>query len=140
MEEMREAFEMVLGAEFLQEMGRRLLIIACSIAGLLLLIAVIAIWKSVACGRVRSAILSLSEHPDDAHASALVADLRRLSAVGRFFAKHSKSFGGLPKGDCRMIYNLTVLPSPRLSGENKRAVREALLGIGCTGLTEPIQG
>lgn len=59
-----------------------------------------------------------------------------MSSVGTFFAKHSKDYSGLSKGDCRTIYNSTVLNSNKISVDNKKSIRDCLMKIGCMGLTD----
>lgn len=131
-----EAFEIVFGKDFLNEMAMRLLIIACSLAALIILIIAVFVWKGIACRKVKKAVLALSEHPDNGQAVMFAAEIKKISAVGRFFAKHSGTFSGLAKSECRMIYNLTVLPSGRIDDGNKKNVRDCLMKLGCTGLTD----
>lgn len=132
----KEIFEILLGKEFVDEMATRLLIILGSLAVAVLIVVAFSIWKGVACGKVKKAILSLSEHPDDQQAERFTAEIDKVSSVGRFFAKHSKEYSGLSKGDCRTIYNSTVLASNRISVDNKKAIRDCLMKFGCTGLTD----
>lgn len=136
MENIKEAFEIVFGKDFVDEMLSRLLIIGISLCAVLLLIASIAVWKSVACGKIKKAVLALSEHPDDETAGQFVQRVEKVTAVGKFFARHSGSYAGLSKSDCRTIFNSTVLPSARISSENKKTVRALLMKIGCSGLTD----
>lgn len=136
MDGVKEAFEIVFGEEFINEMATRLLIIACSFGAVILIIIAIAIWKSVACGKIKKAILALSEHPDDQQAELFIAEIGKVSSVGTFFAKHSKGYSGLSKGDCRTIYNSTVLNSSRISVDNKKSIRDCLMKLGCSGLTD----
>lgn len=135
MENVQEAFEMVLGKDFIEEMKSRLIIIGCSLAAVIAIIIIIAVWKSIALKKVKKAILALSEQPNNEQADAFFRSINRVSAVGKFFARHSKSFSGLPKGECRTIYNSTVLTSKSMSDENKKEIRDYLMKVGCSGLT-----
>lgn len=117
-------------------MATRLLIILGVIAALVLILIAVLIIKSIACGKIKKAILSLSEHPDEAQAKLFAQQISKISPVGIFFAKHSGGYSGLSKGECRTIYNSTVLPSGRISEESKKKVRACLVKIGCTGLTD----
>lgn len=136
MNEINEAFEIVFGQEFIDEMLTRLLIIGCSLAAILLIIISIFVWKIIACGKIKKAILSLSEHPDDEQAESFVQNIGKISSIGKFFARHGRSYSGLSKGDCRSIFNSTVLSSTKINNENKRSIRNCLMKIGCTGLTD----
>ncbi len=136
MENIREAFEIALGKDFVSEMISRLIIIAAVFGAIILIIIAIAIWKSIACRKIKKAILDLSEYPDDAHASAFLESVAHVTSFGKFMAKHSKGFSGLSKTECRTIYNSTVLASSKITAENKNAVRICLTDIGCSGLTD----
>lgn len=136
MSEIIEAFELVLGEEFVEEMAMRLLLIACVLAAVIVLVVVIAVWKAVACGKIKNAVLALSEHPDDRHAESFIDEISRLSSVGIFFAKHGNGYSGLTKSDVRVIYNSTVLISDMIGTENKKRVRDCMIKVGCTGLTD----
>ena len=96
---------------------------------------IIAIWKAIACGKIKKVILSLSEYPDDSHADEFINSSTHISAIGRLFAKAGKGFSGLTKGECRNIYNTTVLNSSNISNEKKEKIRIILTKFGCTGLT-----
>ena len=136
MDGIKEAFEIVFGEEFINEMMTRLIIIACSLVAILLVILVIAIWKTIVCKKINKAIIAVSEYSDNEHAEICFKSVKGVSPIGRFFAKHSKSFSGLSKGECRTIYNQTILSSDKISSDNKKEVRASLLLVGCSGLTD----
>ena len=136
MNDLIKVFEELLGKSFVAEMLSRLTIILGALAAAVLLVILIAVWKKIACGKIKKAILALSEHPNDAQAKQSVKDIDSVSAVGKFFARHSKNLAGLSKGDCRTIFNTTVLTAEKISDENKTAVRTCLINAGCDGLTD----
>lgn len=136
MEGINEAFEIVFGKEFVDEMASRLFIIACALLGVLFIIFIISVWKSIANRKIKKAILALSEYPDDEQAEVFIVAIDKVSSFGKFLANHSKSYSGLSKGDCRIIYNSTVLTSNKIGRENKIIVRRRLMKVGCTGLTD----
>lgn len=136
MDGLKDTLVTVFGEAFLNEMAKRLWIIVCSLAAAVLIVAVISIWKSVACGKAKKAILSLSEHPDDKQAELFVTEIDKLSPIGKFLAKHSKEYSGLSRGDCRTIFNATVRASSKISTDQKTKIRDRLMMFGCTGLTD----
>lgn len=136
MDGIKEAFEIVFGEEFVNEMATRLIIIVCSLAAILLVVLIISAWKAIACKKIRKAILALSEHPDNEHAELCIKSVSTMSSFGKFLAKHSKGFSGLSKGESRSIYNQTVLTSNNISPDNKKEVRVNLIKVGCDGLTD----
>ena len=136
MDDVKEAFNKVLGEDFVNEMLNRLLIIAYALAAVILLVVIYIVWKAIACGKIKKAILALSEHPTDEQATTFASTINKISPIGKFFAKNSKGYSGISQSECRIIFNSTVLTSSKIGNDNKKAVRDSLMKIGCNGLTD----
>lgn len=136
MEGIKEAWDIVFGEGVFEETLTKLFIILGAMFAVLLLILIIAIWKSIAGHKIKKSILALSEHPNDKQSELFFKTVNRVSFIGRFFNKHSRGFSGLSKGECRSIYNSTILTSESVSIDNKKNVRAYLIKLGCKGLTD----
>ena len=101
-----------------------------------MIVLVPTIWKAAAGGKIKKALLAVSESPDDAQAQQFLETTGRITDFGRFLAKHAKTFAGLTKSECRNLYHTTVVSSSRMSMENKQALRARLMSFGCSGLTD----
>ena len=129
-----EAFEIVFGKEFVDMIRRRLLIILIILAAALLVVAVIKIWKRLAGGKIKKAILLLAEYPDDLHADEFLDSFGHVTPVGKLLCKKGKHFAGLSKDECRNLYNNVFAVSTGLNPIKLTAVRDALISVGCMGL------
>ncbi len=134
MDGVKEAFEIVFGEEFINEMFTRLVIIFSSLAAVLFIIMFISIWKTSAARKIKKAILLLAEYPDNYHADEFLSKMKKITPIGKAFAKIGNKFAGLSKDECRNIFNTTIVNSPEIEEVKLIAIRKAMNSVGCKGL------
>ena len=134
MDGVKEAFEIVFGEEFINEMFSRLIIILSSLAAALFIILFVSVWKLIATQKIKKAILLLSEYPDNYHADVFVSKIKHITPVGKMFARIGKKYSGLSKDECRNIFNTTIVNSPEIDEVKLVEVRKAMISVGCKGL------
>jgi len=134
LEEIAEAFDMVLGEDFVDEMVRRLIIIFSVVGIVLAILIVLLIWRLIAKGKIKKAMLVISEYPDKEHCEIFLSSIKHITRFGKGLAKVGLGYSGLSKGECRTIFNTTVVGSQKLDSNDKKEIRKAMISVGCTGL------
>lgn len=134
MDGIKEAWDIVFGEGVFEDMIRRLLIILGVVGVVLAIIILLAIWRMIAKSKIKKAMLIISEYPDKEHCEIFLSAIRNISGFGKALAKIGLGYSGLSKGECRTIFNTTVIGSQRLDNSEKNEIRKAMISVGCNGL------